>query len=82
MLHTTSSSCSKIFTKNSAGNVKIGTKLSENINILPWGGGVLLPIVPVGKNQKTPFLKTDNLADTLFFDKNNVFFGEKNCLLR
>ena len=31
---------------------------------LPWGGGGRIPIVSVGQNQKTPFLKRDSLADT------------------
>ena len=43
------------------------------------GGEVRLPIVSVGQNQKTPFLKTDSLADTLFLTK-IIFFLEKKKL--
>ena len=49
---------------------------------VPWGG-VRIPIVSVGQNQKPPFLKRDSLADTLIFFTKKLFFRrEKKCLPR
>ena len=63
--------------------IKIGISLFQNFFkiIGTLGGRVRLPIISVGQNRTTPFLKTGSLADTLFLTKILFLKFWKNCFL-